>query len=278
MSRTKFGSDAARLTQWLPAGQIDVDQTVQRPLNLRWAEKIGRELDPDLIGVIHVSHRSNGRYVVIDGQHRLHAVKHIFGNNGTLVECKVYSGLTKAQEAAIFVGINDFKRPTRIEGFLKNVVAKDADALAINAIVQEMSCRIDRAKGDKTITAIGALEDVYYGFADRTTADAANPSANSALLKATLAVIGNAWGGTADSLHGHIISGVGRLLAARQRAMDVSDLIHKLSTYPGGPTALCGAASGRRALTGGKVGAALAEVCLDLYNKGRRVGKLEPLR
>ncbi len=280
MSRNKFGNESARLTQWLPAGQIDVDPTIQRPLNVSWAEKIGRELDPDLIGVIHVSQRPSGRFVVIDGQHRLHGVKHVFGNNGTLVECKVYTGLSRAQEAAQFVGLNDFRRPTRIDVFLKSVVAKEADAVAIDAIVRELGCRVDRGKADKSITAIGALEEVYFGFADRRSDVDGRPvaTANPALLKATLAVIGNAWGGTADSLHGYIISGIGRLLAARQRAMDVSDLVHKLSTYPGGPTALCGAASGRRAVSGGKVGGAMAEVCLDLYNKGRRVGKLEPLR
>ena len=102
--------------------------------------------------------------------------------------------------------------------------------------------------------------------------------ANPQLLRSTLQVIKASWGGIADSLHGHMVSGVGRLLAARQKAMDVGDLTHKLSIYPGGPSALIGAASGRRALVGGKASAAVAEVCLDLYNKGRRVGKIEPLR
>jgi hypothetical protein len=118
MSRTKFGSESAHLTKWLPVGEIEVDPTIQRPLNAAWAERIGRELDPDLMGVIHVSQRANGRYVVIDGQHRIYGVKNVFGNNGTLVECKVYEGLTKSQEAEFFVGLNNFRRPTRACGFV----------------------------------------------------------------------------------------------------------------------------------------------------------------
>lgn len=274
MSRTKFGHEDARLTQWLPAGQIDVDPSIQRPLNVTWAEQIGRDLDPDLIGVIHVSQRANGRYVVLDGQHRLHGVKNVFGNNGTLVECKVYSGLAKSDEAAIFVGLNNFRRPTRVDVFLRNVTAKEEHAVAISAIVHELGFRVDRAKAANSITAVGAIEDVYFGFS--TTRDAT--SANPKLLKSALSVIREAWGGTADSVNGHIVAGIGRLLAARQRAMEVGDLVHRLSGYPGGPTALVGTATGRRALTGGSTSHALVEVCCDLYNKNRRVGKIETLR
>lgn len=282
MSRVKFGAESAHLTKWIPVGEIEVDPTIQRPLNVAWAEKIGRDLDPDLVGVIHVSKRSNGRYVVIDGQHRIYGIKNVFGNNGTLVECKVYEGLTKAQEAEFFVGLNDFRRPTRIDVFLKSVIANDPDAVAINKITREYGFRVDRVKADGTITAVGALEEVYYGFADmrdpKLTPEEKQRLALPALLRLTLAVLKNAWGGTADSVHGHLVSGVGRLLAARQRAIDADELTSKLSKYPGGPTALIGAATGRRAVTGGKVGVNVAEVCLDLYNKGRRVSKLEPLR
>lgn len=296
MSRHKFGNEAGRLTQWIPAGEIDVDPAVQRALNARWAEHIGRELDPDLIGVMHVSQRESGRKVVIDGQHRLHGVKNYFGNNGTLVECKVYHGLTRAQEAALFVGLNNFRRPQRIDVFQKNVQAKDPTTVAINAIVQHVGFRVDRAKAPKTISAVAALEDVYFAFADRHHDPARKPTPppstpatpeerkprvftpNPVLLTDTLTVIREAWGGVADSLNGHLIVGVGRVIAARQRAMDLADFAHRLSSYAGGPSALLGTARGRKGLVGGTIGAAVADTCVDLYNKGRRVGKLDPLR
>lgn len=282
MSRQKFGNESAHLTKWIPAGQIDVDPAIQRPLNPAWAERIGRELDPDLIGVLHVSERANGRYVVIDGQHRLHGVKNVFGNNGTLVECKIYSGLTKAQEAELFVGLNNFRRPSRIDVFVKNVVAKDPHALAIDHVVRSLDFRVDRMKADGVITAVGALEETYFGFINSRdlSLEAADMArvAKPNLLRDTLSVIKEAWGGVSDSVNGHLISGIGRLLAARQRALDVPDLIQKLSKYPGGPTALLGAATGRRAITGGKMQLAVAEVCVELYNRGRRVSKIEPLR
>lgn len=282
MSRTKFGPDSAHLTKWLPAGEIDIDPTVQRPLNVAWAERIGRELDPDLIGVIHVSKRSNGRYVAIDGQHRLYGVKKVFGNNGTLVECKVYEGLTKAQEAATFCGINNFKRPNRIDFFLKGIVSKNKDAVAINEIAQSCGFKVDRNKADGNITAIGALEDVYYGFGNisdpNLTDEQKSALAKPELLRMTLRCIREAWGGTADSVSGVIVSGVGRVLAARHRAMNVADLTHKLGQYPGGPNGLVGSARGKRTASGGTVSTAVAELCIELYNRGRRVGRIEPLR
>lgn len=282
MSRTKFGNESAHLTKWIPVGEIDVDPAIQRPLNVAWAEKIGRELDPDLIGVIHVSKRQSGRYVVIDGQHRMYGVKHVFGNNGTMVECKVYEGLTKAQEAEFFVGLNNFRRPTRIDVFLKSVVAKDPDSLNINGVVNSLGFRIDRMKADGIITAIGAVIEVFYGFSDMRDPSLNDESKKNAarpeLLRATLNLIRTAWGGTADSVNGHIIGGIGRLLLARGRAINTDDLRQKLAAYPGGPLAIVGAAQGRRPSMGGRVDVNVAEVCLDLYNKGRRVGKIEPLR
>lgn len=282
MSKHKFGSAAGHLTQWIPVGDIDIDPNVQRPLNVKRAERIGRELDPDLIGVIHVSKRANGRYVCIDGQHRIHGVKHVFGNNGTLVECKVYDGLDRASEARRFVGLNDARRPSRLDGFIVGVLAKKPDLVEINNIVRECGFRVDRNKADGAITAVGSLEDVYYGFAetrdpDLTAKDKAT-LAKPELLRDTLTVIRNAWGATADATNGHIISGLGRLIGARQRVIDLSDLAKKLAPYPGGPMALVGTAAGRRAVAGGRTGMAVAEVCLEIYNRGRRVGKIEPLR
>lgn len=284
MSRHKVGNESGHLTKWIPAGEIDVDPRVQRPFDASWGDYIGHNFNEDLLGVLHVSERTNGRYAVIDGQHRLHGVKNVHGNNGTLLECKVYAGLSRAQESALFVGLNNFKRPRRIDIFLKNVIAKEPHACAINEIAQSVGFRVDISKADHVITAIGSLEEVYFGFVlqkkhrAKSGDVAADKTAKPNLLRDTLSVIKSAWGGTADSVNGHIIGGIGRLLAARQRAMEVPDLVQKLSQYPGGPTALIGTAAGRKQLLGGTKDINLAEVCLELYNKGRRTSKLEALR
>ena len=300
MSRHKFGNEAGHLTQWIKAGDIKFDPHVQRALNAHWAEYIGRNLDPNLMGVIHVSKRPNEDLFCVDGQHRLHGVTDYFGNNGTLVECKVYEGLSRAQEAALFVGLNNFRRPQRIDVFLKSVIAKEPTAVAINAIVREAGLRIDRGKADNAVSAVAALEDVYFAFADRRTAppskddtkdtketkdpkDRKPPQVrtfpvNAPLLSSTLTVIRDAWGGIADSMNGHIIVGVGRVLAARGRIIDLDDFAHKLAAFPGGPTALVGNAHGIKSMTNGKIGPAVAEVCIGVYNKGRRVGKVDSLR
>lgn len=273
MSRTKFGSAAGQLTKWVPVGEIDVDPAVQRPPNKAWAAYIGRELDPDLIGVIHVSKRRNGRYVVIDGQHRVIGVRDHFGNNGTLIECKIYEGLSIAQEAAIFVGLNKKKQKSRISDFISRVTARDPHAVAIAGVLDEFGLKVDRFKSLSTVPAVSALESIYFGFSQAsdltlTTADRAT-LANPDLLRLTLRVVREAWG-SPDAVNGHILSGVGRLLAVRRQELDTDDLIHKLAGYPGGPMGMLGAARGRRAISGGVLGGHVAEVCLDLYNKGRR--------
>lgn len=283
MTRHKFGSESSKSsTQWLPVGELKFDQTVQRSLNPAWAAHIGKELDPDLIGILKVSRRRDGDYV-IDGQHRVVAVRDHFGNNGTLIECQIFEGLNRADEAKIFVGTSNNRLLTALEKFLKGAIAKDPTAVEITKIVESVGFTVASGKLQGRIPAVGALRAVYFGFTDgsRQHRSGVIPAAEDKkpeLLRSTLNVIKAAWGGTADSLTGSIIEGVGRLLAARQRSIDLGDLARDMASYPGGPMALIGAARMRASIAGGNVGSGIAEVLVDIYNKGRRVGKIEPLR
>ena len=78
-----------RLTSGLP---------YQRPVNPKEVERLIREWDERLLDPITVSFR-DGKFYVVDGQHRISAMREMNGGRGIMVNCKVYNGLTYEQEA-----------------------------------------------------------------------------------------------------------------------------------------------------------------------------------
>lgn len=80
----------------------------QRKLKEKEVAEIVDEYDDNLVGLIIVSYR-DGRYYVIDGQHRIAAIKRKFDSNA-VVKCRVITGLTIKDEAAYFRKINKSQR------------------------------------------------------------------------------------------------------------------------------------------------------------------------
>ena len=89
-----------RLTSGLP---------YQRPVNPREVERLIREWDGRLLEPVVVSFR-DGKFYVVDGQHRIAAMRKMNGGNGVMVNCKVYSGLTYEQEAGLCYKLDKAKK------------------------------------------------------------------------------------------------------------------------------------------------------------------------
>lgn len=275
MTNVKFeNGNATRGTVWLELTGLRVDQRYQRPLIQPRVNKIAAEFDPEMFGVLHVSRRPDGSHYVVDGQHRTEAARQFLGANanGQRVECKVYEGLTLQQEARLFRRLNDQTAQTMYAKFRASVQAGDPVETAVNRIVEGLGLTVGQASRDRCVTAVGALTQVYRGFSRN--AEDKHPE----LLRMVLSIINSAWGATGDSLNGHIIEGLGRLLLVRQRVLDIPDLIKRLAQYPGGPLGLLGKARGRREIMGGKIGHNVAEAIIEAYNRGRRNTAVEGLR
>lgn len=80
----------------------------QRKIKTQEVDKIFNGYDDNLVNQITVSLR-DGRYYIIDGQHRVTAIKKKFGSNA-IVKCRVIPGLTIKDEAAYFRKINKSQR------------------------------------------------------------------------------------------------------------------------------------------------------------------------
>lgn len=254
-------------TEWLAISSLETDPRVNRPLSEARADRIAQELDPDYIGVLHVSERANGSRVIVDGQHRVAACRQL-GWEDQKLECKVYRGLTLPQEAALFVHLNDFRRPTFFQSFLKRITAKDPDAVMIDEIVRGVGLKIDEQNIDGHISCVRTLERVFRGekFNVRTR--------QPIILRKTLLIAKQAWGLTKEAMQGDILHGLGMVLLRYGKAIDEDHLHSKLAPVAGGPLGLLGKARTLRSIQGGTVAQNVAATIVSLYNKGKREHKL----
>lgn len=262
----KPGKDRAT-TEWLVVGTLSFDDRIQRPLNQSRAATIARDFNPDAVGLITVNERPDGVRAVIDGMHRVEALK-LMGWESQKVECRVFKGLTLQQEAQLFLDLNKTARVQPIVSFLRRVTAAEGIACTINDIARSFGLVIDGQPGDGHLAAVVAVERVYRG--DRGMSKGTHPK----VLKDTLKVITDAWGPVATGLNGDIILGVGLLFHRYGKAVDSAVLTNKLASLTGGPAGLLGLGRTYRSLRGGTVAQAVAGAVVDLYNKGRRTHRL----
>lgn len=269
-TRGRLKADASTTT-WLPLNELIVDPAIQRPLDERRVESMSEALDLALLGIIEVSARANGNYHILDGQHRVAALRQA-GFHTELVECKVHNGLDVAQEARRFNGLNTFTSPRPFDRFKVRVKANDPIACGIDAILMEFGWRLQAGDTPGAFTAVVAAERVYVGHG--TTEKDRGPEN----LRSALGVVTEAWGRKPINANGFIIGGLGLFFARYGSEVDRPALVKRLAQFPGGADNYIGKARGIRDFRGGTLPRCVAELTTDLYNKRRSAGKLEDWR
>lgn len=240
------------------------DERVQRALRPVRVKDIAAKLAPDSIGVITVSKRDDG-LVILDGQHRVQALIDC-GIGDTTVTCRVFHGLTLAEEAGLFRRLNNTSKTTAIEDLMKGIVEGDPECVAISKIAERQGLRIALQTGDGFISCAGAMRKTFRSGGE----------AGPAALGFALHVATAAWGTASDSVDGHLVTGLGMLYLRYGEELDRSALIRKLSKHKGGGPGLLGQAKALRSMRPATVGRCVATIALDVYNRGRN-NRLPPL-
>jgi len=259
--------------KWLPISALNGDPAYQRPLNEKRAQDIADNFDPHAFGFFTVSKREDGTFWLIDGQHRKAALLLMGWKESQQAECKVFTGLSRQEEAALFFEINDYLNLGYLDRFRARVESGQQCAVAIDHIIRNAGYTVSKLTGPGNLSAVQACEFVYTGRGTRTSG-----RDHAGVLKATLEVIRAAWGLNPDGVRGPIIQGIGRVILRDGDAIDRANLSSKLASFEGGPEALIGLAKGLKAAHGGRMTESVSELVIATYNKGRRVTKLEPWR
>lgn len=246
----------------LTVGSLIVDIDVQRTLDTRRVDKIAGELNMDALGTITVSHRTNGSYHIIDGQHRVSAVRLINGDDEKIL-CRVFTGLAVEEEAEMFRLLNNTAKPQALDLFRVRIVEREEAAVAIYAIISRHGWQLG-AGATANLAAVSAIERLWRRDAD-------------ALDKA-VATVTRAWGRDAPANDGRLIEGIGLVFARYGAAVEVTGLVSRLSSFSGGPGGLLGKAKGLQDMLGGTQPNAVAEIVVETFNRNRKTRALQPWR
>lgn len=136
----------------------------QRGLDERWVEHLARHFNRDKAAVVYLSKRDDGRYAIIDGQHRIAALRKVEGADAT-VPAWVYSYLGVSDEADRYLAYNrDRHKPSIFDEFKAELLEGDDDALGISSIVGANGMIIKNGPNKNGVQGISALRFVYRQY------------------------------------------------------------------------------------------------------------------
>jgi hypothetical protein len=245
--------------RWVPLGRVKVNPLAQREMVQARVDKLVAEFDPEQLGHPVVNHRG-GYYFVIDGQHRIAALKIWLGEGwqSQHIECEMYDGMSEAEEAEVFLRRNDTLAVHAFAKFRVAVQAGRPDECDIDRIVRGCGLRISQDRGNGVVAAVGTLVRVYRR--DRDT------------LARALSVIRDAYGDA--GLDAVVIDGLGWLCHRYNGDLDDTRLVARLGGARGGLNGLLNKAEVFRNQTGNPKGHCVAAAAVEIYNSGRGGRKL----
>ena len=246
---------SARITSGLP---------YQRPIKPQRVNWLLRHWDERLLEPPVVSFR-DGHYNLIDGQHRLTVLQAKNNGNDVIVTCRIYTGLTYAQEAALCVLIDKANRPMSMA---QNIVAKleSGEDPKLNDIkrltaYEGLCWPVGKShNGQYEITANRALISAY---------DLLGAGAFYQMLR----LLKLTWNGDPDSLCAMMLSGVALFLKTYETELVEPTFIQRFSAVA--PSAITSRAKTDFSTNDNAL--RCARVLLERYNKGRG-GKKLPYR
>lgn len=254
----------------LRADHLGIDPTVQRTVDPKRVQKIASTLNFDALGTIIVSEREDGTYHVVDGQTRVAAVKEA-GHGDYGMDCRVFTGLSLAEEAELFRLYNDTKQVQAITKFRIRVVEGDPKAVSLNRMLNDYGWRITGSAGQGRFVAVAALEWVHDGGTQF-------EPGNGDVCDVVINVLTTAFGHNPDGVRESLIKGLGLVVMRYGEQLDLRKLAVQLGGHDGGPIGLIGDARQLRRIRSGPTHEAMAEVLVNLVNKGRRTKRLPDWR
>lgn len=244
--------------KWVRAKHLKIVWAqAQRGLDQNKVERIKKNFDPDAVGVIVTTlPNGKGEYHVIDGQHRVEAVRQLWGGN-EYMPCQVLDKESPKEAAEIFLKVNmDRKRPSPVSRFHVAVTAGREDAVAVDNLLDEMGYRVGMGGEDGMISAITACLSVY----DKLGIEG---------LRDVLLLLRGSWGMERDAYHNSLIRGYARFLANYGDQADKERLVDKVSKkYT--PASLLGAARTAREMFRGTIKENVTRILVTSYNHNLR--------
>lgn len=246
--------------QFVRLGSMAIPPHAQREFRAHKVDEILAEFDLDVFGLPVVSER-RGTYYVLDGQHRVEAIKRWLGDGweDQRIECRVYHNLTEAQEADKFDRLNNSMPVSVFDKFRIRVNAGREVEVKVKKVVEKEGLRISRDSVPGAIGAVGTLRKVYVRSGDK------------ALAK-TLRIIRDSYGDA--GFEASVIDGIGHLVQRYDGLVDESVAAKQLGNAHGGVKGLLNRATTLHKQTGGLRAHCVAAAAVDIINSKKGGKKL----
>lgn len=233
---------------------LRTDMSYQSPVKENQVKKIVKNFDPQSVDSIVVSRRSNGFYYIVDGQHRVEALRRL---NITQVLAKIHSDLTVEEEAKLYRDINT--RPTKSPKSMAKASIKHGDEHAIRIMntVNATGMQIDFDNQNATVGYIGAyrsLERIVKDYGDLG-------------LIETISFIKRVYGNESKYFQGFVMEGFAKFLANYYTQINQDSLKERLEKL--GYNSLMAEVNKQRPNFKSKK-ECLPFVLADIYNKKRK--------
>ena len=137
MTLSGMNADTQSEEVLLSTAELFSGQPYQRPVRDCDVAELVREWDPRLLTPLVVSYR-DGRYNLVDGQHRVCAMRRKNGGKDVTALCRVYHGLTYEQEAELYYKLDKAKGHLRLSHSTKALVesGSNAEVLEIKRLLE----------------------------------------------------------------------------------------------------------------------------------------------
>lgn len=239
---------------------LRIDPSYQREVRPGWVKHIVDNFDPYLLDPLDVSRRVDGSHYVMDGQHRLLALREM-GYDDQFVDCLVFDGLTVQQESRRFNTQDNRKQLTALERFRSRLIEGQSAELTVNEVVRDCGFRIDFARHNRSgsIRCVGSLLQ-------------ARKVGGATHLRNLLMAVRDAYGAEVapDAL---MVDGISMFLRHYEGQYDMARLIDALKSVA--PEQLAREAKSYQGATRSSAKASYATVLAkDYYNKGLRKNRL----
>jgi hypothetical protein len=246
--------------QFVRLGSMAIPPHAQRELKSQKVDAILANFDLDVFGLPVVSHR-RGVYYVLDGQHRVEAMKQWLGKawEDQRIECRVYEGLSEADEADKFDRLNDTMPVSGFDKFRIRVNANRETEVKIKKTVEAEGLRISRDEVPGAIQAVGTLRRVFVRAGDKA-------------LGKTLRIIRDSFGDA--GFEAPVIDGIAHMVQRYDGLIDEKVAVGQLSTTHGGVKGLLNRAATLHKQTGGIKAHCVAAAAVDIINTKRGRKKL----
>jgi hypothetical protein len=250
----------------IPVGDLEVDRTIQRSfLDTRKVDRFVANYNPSALGSGTVSRRNAVTNIVLDGMHRVEVIRRVTNGTGTFL-VRVFEGLTRQEEAQLFLDLNAGNQPNLLDRFKARIIAGDEVAKQVDDIIHAFGWKFGNNSNDGLVACVGAVEKIY-----RTGVKA---EFEPDLLQSTFMVVTHAWGMKSETTVAPILEAVSAVILEYGSSLDLDRLTQRLKAYGGGPYALAEDGKSLAKSLRARTSMGIATRIVDHYNVGMKTRKI----